>query len=364
MALASVLPLLFIFGQSYCYQGELLASVVIFRDGERTPVKSFPDDPWRAKWESIGYGQLTTQGKERLFQLGRWLRQRYDKHIPIRYTKNSIFVRSIDYDEAITSAYMLLAGLYPPLEDQVFDESLKWQPIPVHTESISNDHLLTGSDCKQLDNVERISFRSLEGLEDDRVWLEKHFNIPPNENVTLIEVVETILSAISMNLEDKPEWTNDAILANLEHKVIDEMEVTTSTPDLAKLKLGPLFFEITKYFGRFLPGAPEDDYQPKFKTVFYAGVMETLVNILHGLKIVGILDIPDHIPRFAATLLMELRDGGSGKRYMNILYKNSTATIRQYSITDCGMDCDYGVFLDKIKPITAQYDHKHCEHED
>lgn len=42
------------------------------------------------------------------------------------------------------SAEANLAGLYPPVKDQVWD-SLKWMPIPVHTISEKEDYLLRQS---------------------------------------------------------------------------------------------------------------------------------------------------------------------------------------------------------------------------
>ena len=44
-----------------------------------------------------------------------------------------IFVRSTDYDRTLMSAEANLAGLYPPNNSQVFESSVHWQPIPVHT---------------------------------------------------------------------------------------------------------------------------------------------------------------------------------------------------------------------------------------
>lgn len=39
------------------------------------------------------------------------------------------------------SAYSNLAGLYPPTEGEMFDPSLKWQPIPVHTRPEKEDNV-------------------------------------------------------------------------------------------------------------------------------------------------------------------------------------------------------------------------------
>lgn len=41
------------------------------------------------------------------------------------------------------SALCNLAGLFPPVESQIWNEGLLWQPIPVHSLPDSMDHLLS-----------------------------------------------------------------------------------------------------------------------------------------------------------------------------------------------------------------------------
>lgn len=44
-------------------------------------------------------------------------------------------------NRTIASAQLMLAGLLPPIEDQVWNEDLLWQPIPVITEKIIDEVL-------------------------------------------------------------------------------------------------------------------------------------------------------------------------------------------------------------------------------
>lgn len=73
----------------------------------------------------MGLGQLTNIGKT-------------------QHNKN-IYVRSTDKDRTIASAMCNLAGIYPPSGDQIWEKSIKWQPIPVHTVAAYDDWLLGGN---------------------------------------------------------------------------------------------------------------------------------------------------------------------------------------------------------------------------
>lgn len=124
---------------------KVLNSLKIFRHGERTPVLSYPTDPHHCveDWP-VGWGELTNIGKMQLYRLGEWLGQKYTGHLlNATYLENEIYVQSSDQDRSIQSAYCLLAGLYPPKNEQIWnDGNLLWQPIPVHTIANRYDSLL------------------------------------------------------------------------------------------------------------------------------------------------------------------------------------------------------------------------------
>lgn len=50
------------------------------------------------------------------------------------------------------SAQANLAGLFPPAENQKWDRTFNWQPIPVHAISASEDYILaTSKQCDRFD---------------------------------------------------------------------------------------------------------------------------------------------------------------------------------------------------------------------
>lgn len=118
----------------------------LYRHGDRAPAAFYPTDPFNhvTDWP-VGLGELSNIGKAQHYKFGQWLRGRYDEDfLPKRYSENNIYVRSTDYDRTIASAQCNLAGLYPPTGDQVWNKTIKWQPIPVHNVPAANDWLLGG----------------------------------------------------------------------------------------------------------------------------------------------------------------------------------------------------------------------------
>lgn len=72
------------------------------------------------------------------FSLGEFLGRRYNELLGERYSPKKIFIQSTDADRALMSAQLALAGLFPPTEDETWNEKINWQPIPVKKISQQN----------------------------------------------------------------------------------------------------------------------------------------------------------------------------------------------------------------------------------
>ncbi|XP_012883492.1 PREDICTED: prostatic acid phosphatase [Dipodomys ordii] len=121
---------------------ELKCATLVFRHGDRSPIETFPNDPiMESSWPQ-GFGQLTQLGMEQHYELGQYIKKRYRKLLNESYNREQVYIRSTDVDRTLMSAMTNLAALFPPEGTSIWNPTLLWQPIPVHTVSLSEDRLL------------------------------------------------------------------------------------------------------------------------------------------------------------------------------------------------------------------------------
>lgn len=73
------------------------------------------------------------------YKLGKWLRARYNHLLGDVYTEDIMEVRATGVTRTRISALLVLAGLWPPKGDQVWNDELPWLPIPVDYKPMEDD---------------------------------------------------------------------------------------------------------------------------------------------------------------------------------------------------------------------------------
>ncbi|EJW77145.1 histidine acid phosphatase, partial [Wuchereria bancrofti] len=121
--------------------GEHLIYVqAIWRHGDRAPHQlPYPRDLNDESSWPRGWSQLTNMGMKQLYELGLFLRKRYNGYIK-EFNSADIRIITSRSDRAIVSAQAMLRGFFPA--DNIAMQWLKdelWQPISFHSESIERN---------------------------------------------------------------------------------------------------------------------------------------------------------------------------------------------------------------------------------
>lgn len=99
----------------------------MIRHGSRSPKHTYKKDPYGdASYWPEGLNQLTKEGKQTQFELGEFMRRRYDKLLGRGdYSPKNVYIQSTDEDRCLVSAQCNAAGLWYSVTNQ-------WQPVPIH----------------------------------------------------------------------------------------------------------------------------------------------------------------------------------------------------------------------------------------
>nr|XP_022906559.1 venom acid phosphatase Acph-1-like [Onthophagus taurus] len=103
----------------------------IFRHGDRTPDSLYPKDPYTEDdFYPFRIAHLTNNGKLRAYNIGRYLRKKYNNLLGDVYTPDVLYGISSNVPRCRASIESVLAGLYPPSEELIWNKDLLWEPIP------------------------------------------------------------------------------------------------------------------------------------------------------------------------------------------------------------------------------------------
>ncbi|XP_049825128.1 prostatic acid phosphatase isoform X2 [Aethina tumida] len=319
-----------------CLADELI-QVQIFRHGDRTPMETYPNDPYKDKlWAQEDPGQLTNVGKQKQYELGQWIRSRYSSFLPSKYSYTHLKVISDDMDRCLMSAGANLAGLYAPEAGQIWNQVLHWQPIPIHT----NLALLEGSasNCPRndalLDKV--LNTPTYQAIDQSYTDVYKYLTLHSGKNVTNLMGAWTIRDVMYIESVlgwELPSWTKEVYPKPLDQISASFFQASTANKEIAQLNVGPLFTTLTENFN-----ATE-------KMIYYSAHDSNIVDVLHVLA----PTFPIGCPKFASSLFFELWQKNSLK-YVKLYVKNGD-TLSLVNIQNCGTSCE----LNKLNKILAPY---------
>ncbi|ODN01018.1 Lysosomal acid phosphatase [Orchesella cincta] len=290
---------------------------VLFRHGDRTPIDRFPKDPYDSrKFWPEGFGRLTKRGKLMQYELGQYIRLRYNGFINETYTPEEIYVQSSNYDRTIMSAMANLAGMWPS-KDLEFPEGGRQQFVPVHVISSQIDNKIAFSKpCPRYAQISKeIQTQQSEVLFNNEhadlyKYLSEHTGLEVKSYSNVSDIYDTLFVQTAHNLT-LPEWTKEVFPDKLRPMAHKWIKMQTHTPEMRRLKAGPLLTDILRNMKR-ASEKPSEAELKVLEALFHTPAAKFFMYSGHDTTITALLDALDLysgvIPPYASSLYFELHE--------------------------------------------------------
>lgn len=298
-------------------------------------------------------------GKQQHYELGQWLRKRYNSLVSEKYNSSEMYVRSTDVDRTLMSAESNLAGFYPPKSKDLWNDEVQWQPIPVHTVPEKQDSILAAKkNCPVYDYELKKLYKSstFKNYDTEFKPIYDYLTTNSGKKVHSLQSVQNIYSCLhieELNNLALPEWTRRVYPDKLFPISGLSFAVKAYTPLLARLKSGPLLKHILKLFKEksLKQLTPDRSYW------VYSAHDTTVANMLNTLGVFKVMGY--HNPPFAATIMFELRKLDKEYR-VQVFYKNSTGEPQPLDLPGCGTSCALDKMFEVYKPVLPVDWEKEC----
>ncbi|XP_025738000.1 prostatic acid phosphatase isoform X2 [Callorhinus ursinus] len=333
---------------------ELKLVTLVFRHGDRSPIETFPNDPIKESSWPQGFGQLTQLGMEQHYELGQYIRKRYRKFLNESYKHEQVYIQSTDVDRTLMSAMTNLAGLFPPEGISVWNPSLPWQPIPVHTLSLSEDRLLylPFRDCPRFKELKEETLKSTEFQERLHPYKDFIETLPTFTGYHTQDLfgmwtkVYDPLFCESVHNFTLPSWATEDTMTKL--KELSELCILSiygihKQKEKSRLQGGILVSEILNH----MKSATQPSNHRKL--VMYSAHDTTVSGLQMALDVYnGIL------PPYASCHIMELYLE-KGEYFVEMYYRNETQH-EPYPLTlpGCTSSCPLTEFAELVAPVIPQ----------
>lgn len=344
---------------------------IVHRHGDRTPISLYPNDPFGGPNQWVdGLGELTPNGKRRMYYFGKHLRQRYDKFLG--ESPKNIAIRSSSSDRCLESAAALATGLFPPKDRWVWSKddvlAVFWQPIAIQTVLKSTDGLLVpNSYCPAADAAYEQTMRSKEVL--DFMASQKDFiaelEQKSGQKLTTLRQLDYLYETIAteMSFDDPkpaPHWITQLgnnTLDRLKQFQLNAFKWDWSSRTVQRLRAGLLLQELISNMKNAANGRTE------IKKVYSYSTHDTLI-----VAVLQALDLYSGTPpSYGSSLLFELHRIDN-KYFVHLFYANVTPvlTYSQLGLRNCRSTqtesfCELNRFVESVSQFIPNDWEKECQ---
>lgn len=277
----------------------------------------------------------------RQFELGKWLRTRYNYFLSESYSPNEILVVSSDVDRCHMSAQTNLAGLFTPTGSSVWLEDLLWEPVPIHSTPQDEDiFLLMNMNCpkfqKLIAEVDNLPFfqNILIEYADLLQYLTDKTTLSIESLTHVSHLWQVFYIYEQHNDSFVPSWVYSIDPKNFTYLAGLGFTRESYSHELKRFKTGPFFHYLISHFETVLSAS---DF-PKF--LMLSAHDGTIANVLNSMSAFDFMP-----PEFAAALIWELHKNVNGEYYISMFYKKPKVFgLKEIVLDGCDFVCSFNNF--------------------
>ncbi|XP_050300075.1 venom acid phosphatase Acph-1-like [Anthonomus grandis grandis] len=322
----------------------------VFRHGDRTPNDgAYDSNPYSNEsfYWPYGFGQLTNEGKRREYRIGETLRTRYNDFLGDVWNINILEARSTNVNRTKMSLQLMLAGLWPPTGDQIWQPWLDWQPIPYNYLSTDKELLSTFS-CSNFSTLYEETLNSAEIQELLSVYddvFEYVSNNTGEDFSTPSDIFSLYFESVAQLEYGYPlePWLLKVFPETLEKITKDHYYIATNTTDLKKIAGGFLLKKIINDSKAKIDGL----LTPQDRKMFIYSAHE--INIATTLLTLGVYE--DKIPAYGSHVLLELHQIRGVYGFKVFYHDWTTSEPYQLTIPGCSAFCPYDQFVELLAEV-------------
>jgi len=323
-------------------ESKLVSLFVIHRHADRSPVISYPTDPYACHWKE-GLGVLSQVGIQRMKDFGKIYRQKYGNFWPV---KSDVKVRSSRVDRVIKSTKALLDGVYS--DDFLFN------PIPIDAKPTNEDNMLFPivNNCdKYREELVRV-FKSHENVawfnSQNKLWShlaknsgENITKLDPADRLQIVNFQDTFLVQRRYKLK-LPPWMTDSVYDQFHAASIKETQIIYSTTLLQRLSSGLIFNEVRKQMEAIKKGKHAD------KVHIYATHDVKLASMLMAMKAFNGKLVP-----YGTSIVFEFHSNEKriNDHRIKTFYLNDTSTAKFHPLKVAGCSEHSGCSFDEFNTL-------------
>ncbi|KAK4881236.1 hypothetical protein RN001_004555, partial [Aquatica leii] len=322
-----------------------------FRHGSRLPDEHemYPNDPYKNIFKEK-FGQLTNRGKQESYHFGKILRTRYNDFLGEHFHPNMVYVKSTDTDRTKMTALLVLAGLFPPHNNDKWSDELNWLPIPELNRPDMYCPLYLQELNRVLNSEEALNIlksynNTLEILSSKTGKVYKTFR-----DVFLFH--QLLSTEKHMNLA-LPNWAADEY-KSIQYLTNMQCYFENYNALLKKLNGGRM---LAKVINNIKDKILNTLHPPEKKIFLYSGHDNNIINILSSLNLYKF-----NFPNYNSAIFIELHQNISKEYIVKIVYfKNINLKAKELKLPKCSTMCNFLKFKRNMLPYLPFNYTKECD---